>query len=60
MKGPVIIYLQGGGGRQKGVCVCGGEGVMEKLAIDRGGSLLIWLIKQGGGGGVMIFFKHTL
>jgi len=28
---------------------------MKKLEIDRGGSLLFWLIKQGG---LMIFLKH--
>jgi hypothetical protein len=26
------------------------ERAMKKLEIDRGGSLLFWLIKQGGGG----------
>ena len=33
-----------GGGKEVG-------GVMKKLEIDRGGSLLFWLIKQGGEGG---------
>ena len=40
-KRPVIIYLQGG--RQKGR-----RAVMKKIEIDRRGSLLFWLIKQGG------------
>jgi len=36
-----LFISRGGGSKKVG-------GVMKKLEIDRGGSLLFWLIKQGG------------